>query len=633
MRVTKNNHDYIFFIYLSIFWITIAWGLFLLALSGIFYWWSTALLIAIVTTGGARFILSNAFKISRNFLIINLVLMPITAVFIFFSSPTVFSGRDQGSISQAAIRLAENGKLEFSTPASIDFFNINITQKDRLKNCLIDNLDDFQNNNSLKSKFYNIYCQAKTSAKAFNFPGFFYTSQGNLITQFPIVYTAWLALFYSYLGILGFKIANGFLLYFSFLALYLVIYKLSNLQKFSLKEKFLTQVSTLTIMLTSFCFMWFSKFTLTENIATPILWTGILSLLLLAESRIKKLDSQKSIFFLLLVSLGLLIFTRIEGIIFFFLTILFLLININTKEYFRKNFTKIILPPIIIIGTIFIWNLNVDIYFYKSIAKATWENINENNIDIAKNNSLLTILNLFKIFGLYGLLLPIIIGLMGIFYLAKTKKYKSLIPLFIIFPSFFYILSPQITMEHPWMLRRFTFSILPIFLIYSIILISKAYSKKNILLGAFITLIIISFNYQAFNKYLTFIPEKNLLQETEEIGKNFSDQDLVLIDQLASGDNFAMIADPMSSIFGKNAVYFFNIEDLRKIDKTKYEKIYLIIPENKENYYKETYLKDKMIFIKEYSIKFDTLHLERKSFSLPAKEVKITKGKIFQIIL
>lgn len=632
MRVTKNNHDYIFFIYLSIFWITISWGLFLLALSGIFYWWNTALLIAIITTGGARFIFSSTFKISKNFIIVNLILISITAVFIFFSSPTVFSGRDQGSISQAAIRLAQNGQLEFSTPASTDFFNINITQKDRLKNCLIDNLDDFHNNNSLKSKFYNIYCQAKTSAKAFNFPGFFYTSEGNLVTQFPIVYTAWLALFYSYLGILGFKIANGFLLYFSFLALYLVIYKLSNLQKFSIKAKLLTQISTLAIIFTSFCFMWFSKFTLTENIATPILWTGVLSLIFLTNSKIKEISSRKSIFFLLLISLGLLIFTRIEGIVFFFLAILFLLINKNSKEYFRENFAKIILPPIIVIGIIFVWNLNVDIYFYKSIAKATLENISENNLDVAKNNSLLTILNLFKIFGLYGLLLPIIIGLMGIFYLAKTKKYKSLIPLFIIFPSFFYILSPQITMEHPWMLRRFTFSILPTFIIYSVILISKTYYKKNIILGSVITLIIISFNYQSFNRYLTFMPEKNLLQETEELGQNFSGQDLVLIDQLASGDNFAMIADPMSSIFGKNAAYFFNIDDLHKIDKSKYNKIYLIIPENKENYYKGTYLKDKMTFIKEYSIEFDTLRLEKKSFSLPAKEVKITKGKIFQIM-
>ncbi|MEK7181879.1 MAG: hypothetical protein AAB708_02000, partial [Patescibacteria group bacterium] len=35
----------------------------------------------------------------------------------FFITPSVFSGRDQGSIAEAAYRLAENGELAFSTLA------------------------------------------------------------------------------------------------------------------------------------------------------------------------------------------------------------------------------------------------------------------------------------------------------------------------------------------------------------------------------------------------------------------------------------------------------------------------------------------------------------------------------------
>ncbi len=632
MESKKNNHDYNFFIYLSIFWVIIGWGIFLLALSGIFYWWSNALLLALIVAIGARFVFSSAFKLSSQFLIINALLVSIVAIFISFSSPTIFSGRDQGSISQAAIRLAQNGKLEFSTPISTDFFNINITQKDKLKNCLIDNLNDFQNDSSLKTKFYYTYCQAYSSAKAYNFPGFYYTSDGQLITQFPIVYTAWLALFYSFLGIIGFKIANGILLYLTFSALYLIIYRLNNLSKASFKIKILTQISALAIILTSFCFMWFSKFTLTENIALPLLWTGILSLIILTESKLTELNGKKSTLILLFLSLGLLVFTRIEGIIFFILTILFLFINKNSRAYFNKNFIKIILPFLIIIGVIFIWNLSIDIYFYKSIAQATLENVSENASDISRNNSLLTILNLFKIFGLYGLIAPILFGLVGIFYLAKTQEHKPLILLFIVFPSFFYILSPQITMEHPWMLRRFTFSILPIFIIYSVSIINKAYQKKNIFIGVLITFIILLSNLPAFNKYLTFVPNQNLIQETKKISQKFSDKDLILVDQMASGDNFEMIADPLSSVFGKNAAYFFNIEDLNKIDKSKYEKIYLIIPQTKEKYYQETYLKDRLVFVENYSIELNNLHSDKKIFSLPEKEIKIIKGIIFQII-
>lgn len=633
MESKKNNHDYNFFIYFSIFWVTLSWGFFLLTLLGIFYWWTTALFIAIITAGSTRFIISSLFKISRQFLIINAILILIVTVFITFSRPTIFSGRDQGSISQASIRLAHEGKLEFSTPVSSDFFKINVAQKDKLKNCLIDNLDDFQNDSSLQSKFYHIYCQAKTSAKAFNFPGFYYTAEGQLVTQFPIVYTAWLALFYSFLGIFGFKISNGILLYATFMSLYLLIHRLTRLSAASLKVRLLTQISTLAITLTSFCFMWFSKFTLTENIATPLLWIGILSLVIITESKLSRISGKKSTLILMFLSLSLLIFTRIEGILFFILAILFLFINKNSAKYFKKNFVKIILPVLAFVGIIFIWNLNIDIYFYKSVVKATLENMNENSADVVKNNSLLTIFNLFKIFGLYGILAPIIFGTLGIFYLIKEKKYIHLTPLFIIFPSLLYILSPQITLEHPWMLRRFTFSILPIFIVYSMVLINQSYQKKNIIWGIVIFLIIISANFPAFNKYLTFIPEKNLIKQTREIGDNFSDKDLILVDQLASGDNFAMIADPLSSIFGKNAVYFFNIDDLNKIDRTQYKKIYLIIPQSKEEYYQETFLKDKMLFIKNYSVEFDTLSLKKESFTLPNKEVRITKGSIFEIIL
>ncbi|KKP68690.1 MAG: hypothetical protein UR66_C0004G0090 [Candidatus Moranbacteria bacterium GW2011_GWE1_35_17] len=631
MENAKNNRDYNFFIYLSLFGITISWGLFLLALSGIFYWWTVSILIAVIAASGFRFILSNLIKISIQFLIVNIILIATATVFVTFSAPTVFSGRDQGSISQAAIRLAQNGRLEFATPASTDFFNINVTQKNNLKNCLIDKLDDFQDTNSLRSKFYTVYCQAKTSSKAFNFPGFYYTADGNLVTQFPIVYIAWLALFYSFLGILGFQIANGILLYSSLMAFYLLIHRLTNLSQASFKIKFFTQISSLAIIATSFCFMWFSKFTLTENIAIPLLWIGILTLLIITGSNTKSLFRKKSTLLLFFLSLGLLIFTRIEGLVFFLLAILYLIANKNSGRYFRKNFLIIVLPPLVIIGAIFIWNLHTDIYFYKSVLKATLENLSENSSDIAKNNSLLTILNLFKIFGLYGILAPMLFGLAGVFYLVKTKKYNQLIPLFIIFPSFFYILSPQITMEHPWMLRRFTFSILPAFIIYSIILINTAYRKKNILLGIILTLIIVYFNFPSFSQYLTFIPDKNLLKETKKISQNFSDKDLILVDQMSSGNNFEMIDQPLSSIFGKNAVYFFNVADLDKIDKSQYEKIYLIIPETREKYYRETSLKNKMLLAKNYSIEFSALHADKKNFSLPGKEITSTEGLIFEL--
>lgn len=628
----KNTYDFNFFIHISLFWIIISWGLFFLALLGFFYWWSLALLISLLVATSARFIFTNSIRLSKSFLIVNLIIIFFSGLFVYFSTPTIFSGRDQGSISQSAIRLSQNGKLNFSHPVAQDFFAINTTQKDKLKNCLIDKLDDFQDENSIKSKFYYSYCQAASAAKAENFPGFFYLHDGELITQFPIAYTAWLALFYSFLGIFGFKVANGILIYFTFLAIYLIVHKLTQLEKASSQIKLFTRIATLGILLSSFCFMWFSKFTLTENMATPLLWSGILALIILADSKLANLEGKKLTLLLLILSLGLLIFTRIEGIVFFALAFGLLLINKNTRAYFRRNFIKILLPILTVIFFIFIWNLHIDIYFYKAILKSTLENINGNPNSLRENNSLLSMLNLFKIFNLYGLFVLMIFGVGGLFYLIKNKHYQALLPLFVILPSIIYILSPQITPEHPWMLRRFTFSLLPAFIIYSIILIYALLKKQKTTLAIIIFSVIILFNLPAFINYVTFVPDKNLFSATQGLSQKFSNQDLVLVDQLASGDNFEMIADPLNSIFGKKAVYFFNPHDLKKIDTQQYEKIYLIIPRSKETYYRDFFNADELFFIQTYTLNFERLKTN-KEISFPAKETLTTEGIIFQIIL
>lgn len=623
----KIRYQYKFFLFFSLFWIIIGWGLFLFSLLGIFYWWSISLLLALVTAGSARFILKNLIKTPPHFLIINLILIIIAIVFSFFSSPTVFSGRDQASISQAAIHLSQNGKLAFSNSVSEDFFKINYSKKDSFTKCLNDKLSDSPAA-SLKSKLYQTYCQVTASAKAYNFPGFYYTTSGELITQFPIVYTAWLAMFYSFLGLLGFTLANGILFYSFLLAFYLLIFKFTQTHT---KTNLATPFLGLLIVATSFCFMWFTKFTLTENMATPLLWTGILALTLLTGSKIENLNNKKITLAVIFLSLGLLIFTRIEGIAFFALAILSLFLYKNTRQYFKDNFLKIFLPLFIFILLIFIWNLFVDIYFYKSIFKATIENIQEDSNNVSQFINFSPFLNLIKIFFLYGLFFPILFGTTGILYLIKKKDYKKLLPLLIALPSLFYLFSPQITNDHPWMLRRFTFSILPLFIFYSIILINNFNKKKNIVFGIILAIVILAFNSIPFSKYLTFTPTNNLLAETSTLSQNFSNEDLILVDQMASGDNFEMLDQPLTSIFGKNAVYFFNPSDLNSIDETKYARIYLIVPSSRIDYYKKTSLAPNMELVKDYSLNSAELIYDKK-YTLPIRNTRIITGSIFEIL-
>src|SRR3989339_1306227 len=112
-------------------------------------------------------------KLSWDFVLVIFFSFIAIIIFSYFTVPTVFSGRDQGSLSNAAITLSKNHHLENSFSAEKEFF-----------------------------KIYGV-------GTALNFPGFNYTQNGNLIPNFSLGYISWLATFYSFFGIEGLIIANG----------------------------------------------------------------------------------------------------------------------------------------------------------------------------------------------------------------------------------------------------------------------------------------------------------------------------------------------------------------------------------------------------------------------------------------
>jgi len=158
----------------------------------------------------------------------------------------------------------------------------------------------------------------------------------------------------------------------------------------------------------------------------------------------------------------------------------------------------------------------------------------------------------------------------------------------------------------------------------------KKDSKKAIYYKVVLIIVIIS-NIPALIYFFTYIPGKNLLKETEKISYNFTENDLVLIDQKVSGDSQQMIGAPMNFLFEKNAVYFFNPDDLKQIDTKKYDKIYLISPENNIEYYQKSFLGNRLVPFYNYSIQINTLTESSENFSFPKKEKSITTGIVFEI--
>ena len=111
---------------LGLFWIGLGWLGLLLSIFGIFY---KAVLIIYILSGAVLLIyllIINRKKIvfNKSFFLVSLLSLIAIFVFSYYTTPTIFSGRDQGSLSEAAIRLSQNHTTQFSFPASQEFFKI-----------------------------------------------------------------------------------------------------------------------------------------------------------------------------------------------------------------------------------------------------------------------------------------------------------------------------------------------------------------------------------------------------------------------------------------------------------------------------------------------------------------------------
>jgi hypothetical protein len=531
------------------------------------------------------------FRISWEILAVSIILLAIVTLFSLFSTPTVFSGRDQGAISEAAVRLVQNHTLEFSTPASTEFF-----------------------------KIYG-------PGRALNFPGFYYTSQGNLVTQFPLVYIAWLALFYALFGVTGFIVANAILLFIFFLSFYLLA---------RMFLKVFPSLATLFFTATSFVFMWFLKFTLSENMALPLLWVSILTLMLFLK------NTRKLYFAVFISSLTLLFFTRIEGIAFLAVSILILFLHKHARKHLIKKPLIRIILPIGIFLAVFIANIIKDFNFYREIAKALFSEISKN----PQANNLSSLSNLSssvfyfeKIFYLYGLLGFFIIGAIGVgFYFYKKDIYK-LLPFFIVSPTLIYFFSSQISPDHPWLLRRFMFSLLPAAILYCGLLLGHKFEKKSspvwLAASGIIAFVLLAGNLPAFSRYLFFSENKDLLKQTGTFSSNFSSNSLILIDREAAADGWNMISGPMSFLYGKNAVYFFNPQDLEKLQLDKFSNVYLVVSNSQLSRYFSSPIGNRLMTFGSYNFVSLKLNVQqgslREIISLPAKEKISVSGKVFKI--
>lgn len=487
-----------------------------------------------------------------------------------FSTPTVFSGRDQGSIAEAALRLSEHGQLAFSTAGSEAFFQI-----------------------------YG-------SGTALNFPGFAYTTDGDLITQFPLGYTGFLASFVSLFGLSGITLGNTLLLFLSLFTLY---------QLFRLFVSPWYASAGLLVALTSFLPEWFAKFALTENL-------GLFLFLFLLYNVFLFLREGKFVSYAgILLSAGLFTFTRFEGFLFLPLVALVLFFSPYARNIWKTYPVKSLVLPAAVYGFFLLRDFFLNVPYYKMIAKAFLKFVHGIGSDVVTTNASFLSGNTFtlgSLFFLYGFLILFVAGTFGYLVFAKKRERTLFLPLLIALPTLLYLFSPNITLDHPWMLRRFLFTLFPLFLFGSVVGIALLFAKHHSYplerprgkRAFFVSLLfagLILLQLPAWSRTISFSENRDLLPQIEQFSKNFSERDLILVDRFATGSGFSMLTGPAQTLFHRNAVYFFNPADLDKLDRSLFEHTYLLVPQGSEARYVEAF-GDRLTMKGTFT--FTTKHLE-----------------------
>jgi hypothetical protein len=516
-----------------VFFLACGWLVLLLAATGLFYFGAVVLSI-IVSAILAWLILPRIsqnidLKTDKIFYLVILISLLVSLAACHFATPTVFGGRDQGSIGTAAIYLSQNHNLKVNLPVAHDLF------------------------------------QKYGPGKALNFPGFDYAKDGRLFSRFPLGFTSYLAASYNLFGLKGIQYANFVPLFF-FLVLNWLI----------LKEFFDDKVSMLGFLLAAsfFPFLWFAKYALTETYMLFLVWTGILFLIKGSTLGFKKVEPCYCI---ALAAFALSALVRIEGIVFFFLAAIYILLLQRKKildlpNNFKRN---LMIATLVLLGLYVYLNFPDLVDSGKNLVKAFLPNSAKESAPSANMYEYLA-----RIFFNYNLIAYIFIGIIGIALLAKNIRKNWLksefLPLFLTFPTFIYLLSPMITLDEPWFLRRFVFAVFPVLIFYSIYALQKFFYHKMFLY--FVLVVLIAANGVVSWRFFTASENKNLLPQIEKLSQKFGTDDLILVDPQTTGSGFSLASEPLRTIYGKQAVYFFNADDLKFVSQDRYKNIYLLTP-------------------------------------------------------
>ncbi|MCJ7792567.1 MAG: glycosyltransferase family 39 protein [Candidatus Marinimicrobia bacterium] len=386
--------------------------------------------------------------------------------------------------------------------------------------------------------------------------------------DFQFGYISWLALHGAFLGIEGIKIGNFLPLIIGLLSLYFIGKKIGNKK---------VGIFTILMLSTSFVLIWYSRQTMSETFSLALIWFAILSLLKAYQ------EDKSNLFVISLLSLGLFLFTKPEGMwIFTMLLVVIPFLYLSQGKRWLLN-KKILFVLVIILLFFFYYSFVIQPVYFNAILKGigifiadlfrrTFEISTGEDISFISKHPTFYILN---ILGAYNMLLPILLSIPVILkaFLSWRRQKNTLILLicFLVAPTFIFLFRLTLFYDHPWMLRRYLPTILPLSCLLTALFLEKFSGKfKYILL-----FLILADNLLISAPILTFAQFNGIVNsQIKNIAESLPDEAVILCESKALG-----FRAPLRFIFGKRTIFTYANEINNFLNKVTSQSVYVVAAE------------------------------------------------------
>jgi len=282
-------------------------------------------------------------------------------------------------------------------------------------------------------------------------------------------------------------------------------------------------------------FLWFMRETMSENLSLFLLWTSMIFFFVFFRTK------QNVYLVGFILGMWLFSFTRLEGILIQLTTFLvFSSILLITKTFLlRRKLLTIFIYFVIIVSTLlasksFARNsyLNTTIPIVEHVIK---QSISKPHIEPIRGERVLAdkipvfVIQMLAKYNLALILFSIFLITPLLFIDKKrTKESKIFIIglLIIISPEYYKFINPSVTLEQPWMYRRYLYALLPMGYLCFSMLTYKLLGQKlwTILLGVFIII-----NIFLSSKIITLKNNWGVNEQMEKLTKSISSDDFVIV--------------------------------------------------------------------------------------------------------